>query len=127
MCIDDDVHTGPDSDVELKFEDGAHVTIKEMTEIRIRGLVKKEDRIQTQLLLKMGELKAQVKPQTVIRSDFSVQSITAAASVRGTVFSVKYDEVSVGCARKGSPSRAEENCKRRDRVQADPAADAQRG
>jgi FecR protein len=94
LCLDDELHTGPDSEVELKFADRAVVTIKELTEIRIRGLAKEESRIKIEILLRIGELKAQVRPQQVIRADFSVQTPTATAGVRGTIFTIKHDPVS---------------------------------
>lgn len=91
LCAADEVHTGPDSSVDIQFSNGGVVHLHELTRIRVGGFSNPNTRVQNELLLKIGELKAKVKPQEVIRSGFSVRTPTATASVRGTVFTVAYD------------------------------------
>lgn len=92
IAADAEVHTGPESILVIKFKDGSTTTLKEFTQVRIGVLLDKKDRQKVELLLKFGELRAHVKPRETIRSDFSVRTPTAVASVRGTLFSVKYVE-----------------------------------
>jgi hypothetical protein len=94
LSADDEIHTGPDSEATLEFPDGSIVILKQLTRIKMRGLLSDENRVKIDLLLKMGELKAQVIRQDVVGSDFSVKTPVATTSVRGTVFTVRYDESS---------------------------------
>ncbi len=91
LCNDDEIHTGPDSSVDLQFKDGGVAHVSEMTRIKIRGLANRETRFNVLVLLKMGEISSKIEPQRVIGSGFTVKSPTATASVRGTVFTVAYD------------------------------------
>jgi hypothetical protein len=89
----DEIHTGLGSNIELKFSDGTSVTMNELTQLKINTLLSKTDRIKMELLLRIGDLKAKVKPQTTVRTDFSIRWPSASATVRGTIFSVFYDPV----------------------------------
>ncbi|MDX6443944.1 MAG: hypothetical protein QOH71_1018 [Blastocatellia bacterium] len=94
LSTDDEIHTGPDSEATLQFPDGSIVVLKQMTRIKMRGLLSQENRVKIDLLLRMGELKAQVVRQDVVGSDFSVRTPVATTSVRGTVFTVIHNESS---------------------------------
>src|SRR5262249_59435942 len=88
----DQIHTGPESSVTLKFSDGTTMLLKELTHINVVVLLKRRERVKVQILLKLGELKSQVKRQEAVDSDYSVQTPTNIASVRGTDFDTLYDE-----------------------------------
>jgi hypothetical protein len=92
LSADDEIHTGPDSEVTLQFPDGSIVILKQLTRIKMRGLLSEENRVKIEVLLMMGELKAKVIRQDVVGSDFSVKTPVATAGVRGTVFTVRYDD-----------------------------------
>jgi hypothetical protein len=88
----DQVHTGPDSAVTLRMRDGSTVELSELSQMAIGTLDAKEGRLKVRILLKVGALQAKVVPQKTLPSDFQVRMPTATTSVRGTVFSVRYDE-----------------------------------
>ena len=88
----DEIHTGPDSEATLLFPDGSTVVVHELSRIRMGGLLKEDTRFKIEILMKMGEISAKVKPQEVIGSGFSVRTPTATAGVRGTVFTTRFDE-----------------------------------
>ena len=47
--------------------------------------------MRTEILLKMGEIAAQVNTSEATKSDFRIKNPTGTTSVRGTKFSVSYD------------------------------------
>jgi hypothetical protein len=58
--------------------------VKELTQMREGELLSLLDRIKIEVFLRLGEVKAQVKPKAAITSDFSITTPNAAASVKGT-------------------------------------------
>ena len=92
LGVDVELHTGPESTVTLRFLDGSTLVVTELTQLMVGTLLVPGDRYKIELLLKLGEVKANVKHTEVIRSDFSLRTPTVVASVSGTVFSVRYDE-----------------------------------
>jgi hypothetical protein len=88
----DEIHTGAESRVVLNFSDGTRVSVPPLSQLKIATLVSRTDRVQIDLLLKIGELNAKVKRQETPRTDFGVRIPSLAhASVRGTAFSVFAD------------------------------------
>ncbi len=85
------IATGPGDSVTVETPDGARVGIKEMTMLTTSQLLTPKGRATYNFEVRMGEIEAKIPRQQVIRSDFSVQTPTATASVRGTTFSVRYD------------------------------------
>lgn len=78
------ISTGPDGEVHLLFPDQSVMIIKQMTEVLVNTLLKQGNAFKAQVLLKIGEVSAQVNPKKVVNSDFSVATPVATASVRGT-------------------------------------------
>ena len=84
LTSSDELHTGPESQVTLRFSDGSVLVVKELTQMMIGTLLSGKDKLKVELFLKLGEVKAQVKHQETVRTDFSIRTPTATASVRGT-------------------------------------------
>lgn len=80
----DEVFTGVESEATVNFSDGSSMTIRELTQILIGTILQKENRKDVAIRLKVGELKAQVKKEKVLDTNFEIQTPTATASVRGT-------------------------------------------
>lgn len=78
------VSTGPDSEIHLLFPDRSVMIVKAMTEVMVSTLLRQGNAFKAQVLLKIGEVSAQVNPTKVVSSDFSVATAVATASVRGT-------------------------------------------
>ena len=87
----DEISTGPDSEVYLLFPDESVLVVRELTQIKVGFLLIQRNSFQAQIMLKMGEVAAQVNPNRRIQSDFSVGTPIATAGVRGTTFGVRYD------------------------------------
>ncbi len=62
------------------------LTIKPLTRMSLTQLVEKEDTVDTELYLEVGNVKAEVNPLNSKKNGFTVKSPVATASVRGTVF-----------------------------------------
>jgi hypothetical protein len=60
LKVGDEVHTGPASEVEFRFSDGTTITVRELTQFKMAYFAMRTDRIKMELLLKIGELKAQI-------------------------------------------------------------------
>ena len=87
-----EISTGPGSTITMQFEDGSTMVLSELTQIKIDTVLNKNDRLKAQMILKLGELKAKANPLKTLSTDFSVKTPTATTSVRGTIFSVAYNE-----------------------------------
>lgn len=86
-----EIHTGPGSEVTLAFSDGTAVLVRELTQLKVNTLLGRADRVKMEMLLRIGDVKAQVKPQTAVATDFSIRTPSGTASVRGTqIRSVSY-------------------------------------
>ncbi len=64
------------------------LTIKPLTRMSLTQLVEKEDTVDTELYLEVGNVKAEVNPLNSKKNGFTVKSPAATASVRGTVFEI---------------------------------------
>lgn len=81
---DDQIHTGYKALATLKFADGSEVTVKPMTMIKLSRVEQNGNTVSTKILLRLGEIKANVNDSPTLGSDFQVQTATCTASVRGT-------------------------------------------
>lgn len=86
LFVGDSVRTGKDSRAEVSFEDGTSVRISD----NARLLVQQADTLRSLKLL-WGKLWAKVARLSSAQSRFEVQTPTAVAGVRGTVFRVEVD------------------------------------
>jgi hypothetical protein len=88
----DRIHTGFKAGVTLNFPDGSRLHVGPMTILHLVDIAAgPEGGVRARLLLKTGEVTAQVNRSTGARGDFQVKTPTTTASVRGTRFSVAYD------------------------------------
>lgn len=79
------ISTGFKSQTSVKL--GASIlTIKPLTRMTLTQLVEKEDIVDTELYLEVGNVKAEVNSLSNKKNGFTVKSPVATASVRGTVF-----------------------------------------
>lgn len=84
------VSTGFKSEATVKL--GASIlTIKPLTRMTLTQLVEKEDTVNTELYLEVGNVKAEVNSLNNKKNGFTVKSPVATASVRGTVFEIGED------------------------------------
>jgi hypothetical protein len=89
---DDEVRTGPDSAATLEaWGNNWRLDVEELSHVYPSTLESQESRLKVRVLLQMGYVKAHVVRQRTLLTDFSVQTPTATAGVRGTIFSVRYD------------------------------------
>lgn len=87
----DSVSTDPDGRVTLAFADNSTVTLSDLTDLTIGSFFTEGGVVRVEILLKMGEVAAQVCKSCATKSDFRIKSPTGTISVRGTIFSVFYD------------------------------------
>jgi hypothetical protein len=87
----DEIFTGVDSRVVLKFADGSSLEIRELTQLLVQTTLVAANRKDLEVQLKLGEIKAQVKQEKAVDTTFEIRTATATASVRGTIFTVFYD------------------------------------
>ncbi len=66
---------------------GSTLTVKPLTRLTLEEIVRQEGSEQVKVYLLAGRVRAEVKPPAGGKTDFSVKSPTATASVRGTGFS----------------------------------------
>ncbi len=79
------ISTGFKSEATVKL--GASIlTVKALTRMTLTQLVEKENTVNTELYLEVGNVKAEVNSFNNKKNAFSVKSPAATASVRGTVF-----------------------------------------
>jgi hypothetical protein len=86
------ISTGPDSKLFLLFPDSSVLEVSQMTEVLVNTLLRQGNAYTAQILMKSGEVAAQVNPGKVVTSDFSVATPVATASVRGTAFTMRHVE-----------------------------------
>ncbi len=81
------ISTGFKSEATVKL--GASIlTVKPLTRMTLTQLVEKEDTVDTELYLEVGNVKAEVNSLNNKKNGFTVKSPVATASVRGTVFEI---------------------------------------
>ncbi len=71
----------------------ATLEVKPLTRMRLDELIEKEGVVQTELFLRVGRVRAEVKPRQGIQQDFKLRSPVSTAAVRGTSFF--YDGVNI--------------------------------
>ncbi len=86
-----EISVGPDAALGLLFSDGSTVRLDPGSRIKIASYFTKGGVTKTEILLKIGQIAAQVNRSDTVRSDFVIKAPTADASVRGTYFSVAYN------------------------------------
>jgi hypothetical protein len=89
----DEITCDPDGSVTMAFADNSTVTVRNTTQLKIASFFTDGGVVRTEILLKMGEVAAQVNKSEATKSDFRIKSPTAVSSVRGTIFSVFADPV----------------------------------
>jgi hypothetical protein len=87
----DEISLDPDGAATLQFADNSTVVVKNTTQLKIASFFTEGGVVKTEILLKMGEIAAQVHKSEATKSDFRIKSPTGTVSVRGTDFSVFYD------------------------------------
>lgn len=80
----------PDGSATLQFAGGSTVSLKPTTQIKIAAFFQEGGAAKAEILLRIGEVAADVKKSGAVRSDFQIRSPTVVASVRGTQFAVYY-------------------------------------
>jgi Uncharacterized protein conserved in bacteria len=86
------ISTGFKSEATVKLG-GSMLTIRPLTRMTLTQLVEREDTVDTELYLEVGNVKAEVNPLNNKKNGFTVKSPVATASVRGTVFEIGEDLV----------------------------------
>ena len=92
LSAGDQISTGFDSKLILKFEDNSVVTVKPLTQFTIDRFFKDEAAIHTDLAVKIGAVRAKVNRTADTASDFVVITPTSVVSVRGTEEEVRVTE-----------------------------------
>jgi hypothetical protein len=81
------ISTGFKSEATVRL--GASIlTVKPLTRMTLTQLVEKEDTVNTEVYLEVGNVKAEVNSLNSKKNGFTVKSPAATASVRGTVFEI---------------------------------------
>jgi len=84
------ISTGFKSEATVKLGESI-LTIKPLTRMTLNELVEKEDIVNTDIYLEVGNVKAEVKSLNNKKNGFKVKSPVATASVRGTIFELGDD------------------------------------
>jgi molybdopterin-binding protein len=87
-----EISTGFNSEARLEIA-SATLVVKALTRMSLEDLVKKEGVVSTNLRLKVGRVRAEVKSTEGLRNDFKLRSPLSTAAVKGTSF--EYDGLSV--------------------------------
>lgn len=66
--------------------DSSEIIIKQLTRMSIDKLLRKNNTVKTNLNLKLGRIKADVKTSKGLRHDFTIRTPVSTAAVRGTKF-----------------------------------------
>ena len=89
----DEFSCDPDGAATLQFADNSTVVIRNTTQLKIASFFTEGGVVKTEILLKMGEIAAKVHKSEATKSDFRIKTTGDGGSVRGTIFSYKYDPV----------------------------------
>jgi len=87
----DSILSGYDGFVSIKVGDIGELAIPSLTNVRLDSLEQSDDLVRLQAYLSMGAIRARIKENASIRSDFSVSSPGATASIRGSEMIFEYD------------------------------------
>ncbi len=77
----------------LQFADESTTKVSNTTQLKIASYFTEGGVTKTEILLKMGEVAAKVHKSEATKSDFRIKSPTDVSSVRGTLYSHRYDPV----------------------------------
>lgn len=88
------IYTGFDSRAILETP-GAKIEVKELSQTTISALLATEESVVTDIYLKYGQIKADVKSSEDSKTIFNVRSANSTASVRGTIFTFGDDRLFV--------------------------------
>ena len=80
----DEISCDPDGAITLQFADNSTVVVKNTTQLKIGSFFTEGGVVRTEILLKMGEIAAQVNKSEATKSDFRIKNPTGTTSVRGT-------------------------------------------
>ena len=88
----DRVHTGFKAEVDPTFPDGSRLLVGPFTLLHLTNILRgPEGGVTARVLLRPGEVTAQVNRSTGAHGDFQVKTPTTTASIRGTRFRIAYD------------------------------------
>jgi hypothetical protein len=87
----DEISCDPDGSVTLAFADNSTVVLHNTTQLKIASFFTEGGVVRTEILLKMGEVAAQVNKSEATKSDFRIQTQAGAGTTRGTTFNTFYD------------------------------------
>ncbi|MES1224790.1 MAG: FecR domain-containing protein, partial [Bacteroidota bacterium] len=87
----DEISCDPDGSATLQFADNSTTVVKNTTQLKIASYFTEGGVVKTEILLKMGEVAAKVHKSEATKSDFVIKAPGDGGSVRGTIFSYKYD------------------------------------
>ena len=73
----------------------ALLNVQPLTRLRLEELIEKEGTVQTDLFLRVGKVKAEVKSVSGLQQDFKLRSPVSTAAVRGTKFDYSGFDVAV--------------------------------
>lgn len=88
------IYTGFESRAILETP-GAKIEVKELSQTTISALLATEESVVTDIYLKYGQIKADVKSSENSKTIFNVRSANSTASVRGTIFTFGDDRLFV--------------------------------
>ena len=86
-----EIVVGVDSRLTMKFPDGSIFEVSELTEFNIASVADETRRREIRLQIKLGKIKASVEKEKVLDTVYELQMPFAAASIRGTAFTVAVD------------------------------------
>ena len=81
---EDRIYTGLESAVVLIFGEDSRVVVRELSDAKISSFRVSGDSLQTRLMLKAGDMSADLIHGTELKSDFAIRTPTATCSVRGS-------------------------------------------
>jgi hypothetical protein len=89
----DEISCDPDGVAVLAFADNSTTAFRNSAQFKIASYFTEGGVVRAEILLKMGEVAAQVNKSEATKSDFRIKSPTEVSSVRGTIFRVFVDPV----------------------------------
>lgn len=86
-----ELFAGVDSSIEITFADGSKAVLDELTQAHVGTLLFYADHREVELFLEVGRIKANVRKEKVLDTNFEIRTPVATTSARGTRFSVFHD------------------------------------
>jgi hypothetical protein len=90
--VGDRISTGFESEAVIEVNRVATMTVREMTNFSVSQLFYDGDFARTAINLGMGSITTSVRPEKGVKASFEIVTPTSTIGVRGTEFSVSYDE-----------------------------------